>query len=409
MAGRRWTTRVRWLTLPLLGFALAQTQPVQMQPTQTPLAPAPAAVPAADASGGSSVSLTRTAKDGSKRLITVLRTGTSDASGIFTACQPLEDDPPGTPTISVFSETGAGGIRVTIDKNVIVAPLAVVSQKEGGDGHIEVSAGTARYLDAAAAAPVTVPAAATPAAAPVPAATTPATPSLTAPASGTPAGAAPNPAASPVTAPTPRNTAVAAVTPAPTTPVPVSSPTSDRLTRCEVEAMASTVPDSVNVTQGKTRLKGSKLVYDDSDGIARIDGPITFARDGASAPLTGSSATIEVNVDDQTTTLVGGVTLKNGARTSSAERVEYDDAANVAILRGTAERPAKTVTADQTLTASVIRYNLDTGSVVAIGPVGGEFQDGQTPGTASPLPANPGDTAPVTPTPGGSPRPPGGS
>ena len=173
--------------------------------------------------------------------------------------------------------------------------------------------------------------------------------------------------------------------------------------------MASTVPDSVNVTQGKTRLKGSKLVYDDSDGIARIDGPITFARDGASTPLTGSSATIEVNVDDQTTTLVGGVTLKNGARTSSAERVEYDDAANVAILRGTAERPAKTVTADQTLTASVIRYNLDTGSVVAIGPVGGEFQDGQTPGTASPLPANPGDTAPVTPTPGGSPRPPGGS
>ncbi len=165
------------------------------------------------------------------------------------------------------------------------------------------------------------------------------------------------------------------------------------------------------MTQGKTRLKGSKLVYDDSDGIARIDGPITFARDSSANPLTGSSATIEVNVDDQTTTLVGGVTLKNGARTSSAERVEYDDAANVAILRGTAESPAKTVTADQTLTASVIRYNLDTGSVVALGPVGGEFQDGQTPGTqtpgtGSPLPANPSDTAP---TPGGQPRPPGGS
>ena len=437
MAGRRWTTRVRWLTLPLLGFALAQTQPVQTQPTQTlPVqtqpALAPDAAPAADASGGSSVSLTRTAKDGSKRLITVLRTGTSDASGIFTACQPLEDDPPGTPTISVFSETGAGGIRVTIDKNVIVAPLAVVSQKEGGDGHIEVSAGTARYLDAAAVAPVAAPATAIPAAAPVPAATTPVTPASTAPASGAPARAAPNPApvttptpaASPVMALTPKTTPVAAVTPAPTTPVPVGSPTSDRLTRCEVEAKASTVPDSVNVTQGKTRLKGSKLVYDDSDGIARIDGPITFARDsasnnGAANPLTGNSASIEVNVDDQTTTLVGGVTLKNGARTSSAERVEYDDAANVAILRGTAERPAKTVTADQTLTASVIRYNLDTGSVVAIGPVGGEFQDGQTPGTqtpgtqtpgtASPLPVNPGDTAPITPTPGGSPRPPGGS
>ena len=172
------------------------------------------------------------------------------------------------------------------------------------------------------------------------------------------------------------------------------------------------------MTQGKTRLKGSKLVYDDSDGIARIDGPITFARDsasssggasGASNPLTGSSGSIEVNVDDQTTTLVGGVILKNGARTSSAERVEYDDAANVAILRGTADRPAKTVTADQTLTASVIRYNLDTGSVVAIGPVAGEFQDGETPGTALPLPANPSDTTPTPGNPGGQPRPPGGS
>ncbi len=409
MTGRRWTTRVRWLTLPLLGFALAQTQPAQTQPAQTPPvqtpptqsppaqnpSPAPDSAPPIDAAAGSSVSLTRTTKDGSKRLITVLRTGTSDETGIFTACQPLEDDPPGTPTISVFSETGAGGIRVTIDKNVIVAPLAVVSQKEGGDGHIEVSAGTARYLDAASAAPVTVPVAATPAAAPVPAATTPATPSST----------------TPVAAATSAPTTSAPTTSAPTTPTPASSLTSDRLTRCEVEAKASTVPDSVNVTQGKTRLKGSKLVYDDSDGIARIDGPITFARDSASSPLTGSSASIEVNVDDQTTTLVGGVTLKNGARTSSAERVEYDDAANVAVLRGTAERPARTVTADQTLTASVIRYNLDTGSVVAIGPVGGEFQDGQTPGTqppgtASPLPASPGDTQP---TPGGQPRPPGGS
>ena len=126
MAGRRWTTQVRWLTLPLLGFALAQTQPAQTQPAQTqppPTQPAqvPSPAPAADTSAGSSVSLTRTAKDGSKRLITVLRTGTSDETGIFTACQPLEDDPPGTPTISVFSETGVGGIRVTIDKNVIVA------------------------------------------------------------------------------------------------------------------------------------------------------------------------------------------------------------------------------------------------------------------------------------------------
>jgi len=357
-AGRKRKHSGLLLAAALLSVALAQTQtPVTPAPatqtpatqapaTQTPVTQPPAAPdtqsPATDAgaSQGASVSLTRTAKDGKQRVITVTRTGDSDATGVFVACQPLDDDPAGTPTISVFSETGAGGIRVSIDKNLIVAPLALVTQKDGGDGHIEVSAGTARALD------------------------------------DVPAGA------------------------------------TDRLGKCAIEAKPSTVPDSVNVTQGKTRLKGSKLVYDDSDGVARISGPITFNRQNQSGSsqtgtsqagtLTGSSGSIEVDVDQQTTTLVGDVTLKDGTRTSSAARVEYDDAANVAILRGTAEVPAKSVTADQTLTASVIRYNLDTGSVVAIGPIGGEFQDGAPDSPATPVQV----PAPVQPpgvsSPGGS-------
>jgi lipopolysaccharide export system protein LptA len=310
-------------------------------PTPPAADPVPAPVDAADQ--GSSVSLTRTAKDGTKRLITVTRTGTTDKTGIFTSCDALSDDPAGTPTISVFSETGAGGIRVTIDKNLIVAPLAVVTQKEGGDGHIEVSAGTARFLDAA------------------------------------PAGA------------------------------------TDRLSRCEVEAKPTTTPDSVNVTQGKTALKGSKLVYDDSDGVARIAGPITFSRKNDTSTLTGNSSTIEVNVDDKTTTLVGAVSLKDGTRTSTAERVDYDDEANVAILRGSDINPAKSVTPDQTVTATVIRYNLDTGSVVAIGPIGGEFQDGEpgtapgTPGQTPQAPGNPNPAPVPNPDPSQPPRTPGGS
>ena len=325
MNGGNWTIRMRWLTLALLGLALAQTQPAPTPPpagaapseaapvapasadpvVPDPAAPAPTSTDTAPAvqEFGSSVSLTRTAKDGSKRLITVVRTGLTDATGIFVSCDARSEDPPGTPTISVFSETGPGGVRVTIDKNLIVAPLSLVTQKEGGDGHIEVSAGTARFLD------------------------------------DPPPGA------------------------------------SDQLSRCAVEATPKTLPDTVNVTQGKTQLKGSKLVYDDSDGVARINGPITFSRQNKNSTLTGGSSTIEVNVDDKTTTLVGNVTLKDGDRTSSAGRVEYDDAANVAILTGTPDSPAVSVTPDQTLTASVIRYNLDTGSVVAVGPIGGEFQD----------------------------------
>ena len=331
MNGGNWTIRTRWLALALLGLALAQTTPAPAPPPTPVLPPADSASsaetapptpdpdPAAPAPEdlGSAVSLNRTAKDGTKRLITVVRTGQTDETGIFASCEALSGDPPDTPTVSVFSETGPGGVRVTIDKNLIVAPLAVVTQKEGGDGHIEVSSGTARYLDAV------------------------------------PDGA------------------------------------KDRLSRCEVEATPKTLPDTVNVTQGKTRLKGSKLVYDDSDGVARIEGPITFSRQNKASTLTGGSSTIEVNVDDKTTTLVGNVTLKDGDRTSSAGRVVYDDAANVAILTGTPDSPARSVTPDQTLTASVIRYNLDTGSVVAVGPIGGEFEDGPADG-GSPVP----DTGP---------------
>ncbi|WP_425147812.1 LptA/OstA family protein [Deinococcus sp.] len=326
----------RWLvgSALLLGLALAQSDKAAPPPVlgtpNSAAAPAGSADPVSEgAAEGSSVSLTRTAKDGSKRLIRVVRTGSSDDTGIFVACQPLDDDPPGTPTVSVFSESGAGGVRVSIDKNIIVAPLAVVTQKDGGDGHIEVSAGSARYLDDV-----------------------------------------------------PKDAA--------------GQPKTDQLSRCEVEASPKPTPGSVNVTQGKTRLQGSTLSYDDSDGIARIDGPISFSRQNAGSTLTGSSQKIEVNVDDQTTTLVGSVTLKNGERTSSAERVEYDDAGNVAVLRGTPQNPARSVTATQTLTASVIRYNLDSGSVVALGPVGGEFQDGpdQAPSQPSDQQSTPAVPAP---------------
>ncbi|MFC6667812.1 hypothetical protein ACFP9V_22215 [Deinococcus radiopugnans] len=51
----------------------------------------------------------------------------------------------------------------------------------------------------------------------------------------------------------------------------------DRLTRCEVQASPKPAPDSVFVTQGKTDA-GPELVYDETDGIARIDGPVTFRR-----------------------------------------------------------------------------------------------------------------------------------
>lgn len=293
------------------------------QPPASPVAPAAPTVPdqsappapgtqtpeAEPGAETSSLELVRKSDtDGKERRIRIVRTGSSDETGIFALCSPQKDDPEDAPTLAVFSETGAGGVRITIDRNVIRVPLAVVTQQqpeegqEGSDGRVEASAGTARFLS----------------------------------------------------------------------PDEVPPDTTDRLARCEVQATPKPAPDTVFVTQGRTELRGQKLVYDETDGIARIDGPVTFRRANETDPLTGSSERIEVDVDEEKTTLVGGVVLNSeGGRVSRAGRVEYDDAANLARLIGTPEQPAVSVKGGDTLRAGMILYDLDKNEVYAVKPEGG--------------------------------------
>ncbi|GAA4004956.1 LptA/OstA family protein [Deinococcus rubellus] len=302
--------------MPIESPAPGDSAPADPAPADVPLGAdqsatdSPVTDPSGDAQEGANVTLTRKAKDGKERVIRIVRTGLTDDTGIFASCTPQDSDPAGSPTVSVFSETGPGGIQITVDKNLIRAPLALVTQQEGGDGHIEMSAGTARFLD------------------------------------NPPEGK------------------------------------TDRLSRCAVQADPKPAPDTVFVTQGRTSLQGQTLVYDESDGVARIGGPITFER--APAPgkseadrLTGNSERIEVDVDKETTTLAGKVVLKNGARTSTADRVEYDDAANVAVLRGMPGALAQSVNGQEIICAMIIRYNLDLNTVTAVDKISGQFPDGE--------------------------------
>ncbi|MCD0160709.1 OstA family protein [Deinococcus sp. 6YEL10] len=338
------------------GGRAQQTEPTPPAPTQSApakAAPAPTTPDAAPEAGAEQSSLTlvrRSEKDGKDRRIVIVKTGTDDTTGVFALCQPLPDDPEGAPTLAVFSETGAGGVQITIDKNVIRVPLAVVTQnapkdgQDGSDGRVEASAGTGRFLE----------------------------------------------------------------------PGEVPADTTDRLTRCEVQAAPKPAPDTVIVTQGRTELRGQNLVYDSADGVARIDGPIRFTRRSDTDPLTGQSDRIEVSVDDEKTTLVGNVVFNSaGGRVSRAARVEYDDTRNVARLYGTATQPAESVQGGDTLRAGVIVYDLDRNEVYAMkaegGTITGEFTDSDTPAgtpagnrTAIPSPAdplpplNPAPTPPTT-------------
>ncbi|MFC4638797.1 LptA/OstA family protein [Deinococcus hohokamensis] len=327
------------LGLLLLPATQAQQGPATPPAPAAPATPPPAAEPAtADEAAGcaegqetSCTELTRTGDDGKERRITIVRTGTSDETGIDAVCGPREGEPEGTPTLLVLSESGPRGIEIRIDKNLIRVPLAIVTQKDAGegkksDGRIEASAGTARILEEV------------------------------------PAGA------------------------------------SERLALCGVEATPKPAPDTVLVTQGRTQLKGQRLVYDEADGVARIEGPITFSRENGADSLSGKSQRIEVNVDAETTTLVGEVALNSaGGRVSRAARVEYDDARNLARLIGTPEQPAESIKGGDTLRAGMILYDLDRNEVYAVkaegGTITGEFVEEGSSGAAS------GPAAPTSPTP----------
>ncbi|MPY67246.1 OstA family protein [Deinococcus sp. SDU3-2] len=314
--------------LPVASFA-QETPPTQAQPAEPQAPDAPPSetpesqdsAPAEPGAETSSLELVRRGDDGQERRIRIVRTGTSDETGIFTICSPQDDEPEGSPNVAVFSESGPGGVQITIDQNVIRVPLALVTQRpaeegEGSDGRIEASAGTARFLDE------------------------------------------------------------------------VPEGKTDRLSRCAVEATPQPAPDTVLVTQGRTELKGQKLVYDETDGVARIDGPITFTRPGDDGPLTGQSERIEVEVDTEKTVLIGAVVLSSpDGRVSRAARVEYDDEANLARLIGTAEQPAESTLRGDVLRAGELLYDLERNEVVARAPEGGtitgEFQD-EEPTTPAP-------------------------
>ena len=138
-------------------------------------------------------------------------------------------------------------------------------------------------------------------------------------------------------------------------------------------------PNSIFVEQGKTKLSGSSLKYSEETGLAVIAGPITFERPQAGGnTLRGSSEKITVDVDNEKTFLEGNVKLESKCRSSIADRVEYDDRENLAILYG---NPAisKRLDGSDEINADRLEYNLETNDVVLEGSIRGVFDDNAKP------------------------------
>lgn len=144
---------------------------------------------------------------------------------------------------------------------------------------------------------------------------------------------------------------------------------------CQITIKPDPKPNTVFVTQGKTKLTGSKLKYSQDTGIAIIAGPITFERpQAAGSTLRGSSERLTVEVDNEKTFLEGKVKLESKCRSSLADRVEYDDRENRAILYGNPAVSRRLDGSDE-ISADRLEYNLETNDVVLEGAISGVFED----------------------------------
>jgi len=133
-------------------------------------------------------------------------------------------------------------------------------------------------------------------------------------------------------------------------------------------------PRAVEVQQGKSKAWGSRLDYDNESGNALVAGPVELERAGEK-PLQGSAERMVYNVDDEALTLFGAIRLVQDGRTSTAQGALVREKDRIAFLYGSKDRPVRSQNKDGFVEGTRVLYNLDTGDVVVLEGVKGEFQD----------------------------------
>jgi lipopolysaccharide assembly outer membrane protein LptD (OstA) len=147
--------------------------------------------------------------------------------------------------------------------------------------------------------------------------------------------------------------------------------------RCPQDVARSDGADVV-ITEGRTTISGTSLFYENATGIGRLAGPVQLKREpeGDAELLEATAETLELNVDENTRVLSGNVQITSGERVSEAEVLEYDEAAGLAILKGS---PARSRLGTDLVEGNVIEYFLDSNDVVVREAVRATFEYNRQP------------------------------
>ena len=133
-------------------------------------------------------------------------------------------------------------------------------------------------------------------------------------------------------------------------------------------------PKAVEVQQGQSKAWGSRLDYDNQSGDARVAGPIELERRGEK-PLQGSAQGMIYNVDDEILRLFGEISLLQDGRTSTADTAVVLEKDRIAYLYGSKDKPVRSQNKDGFVQGTKLLYHLDSGDVVVLEGVQGEFQE----------------------------------
>ena len=105
-----------------------------------------------------------------------------------------------------------------------------------------------------------------------------------------------------------------------------------------------------------------------------MTGPVALERtaEGASPALSVTATDgLTINADENVSTFRGGVQTTSEGRSSSADTLEYNEEAGIAILRGS---PARSQEGDDVVEGSVIEYDINSNDVVVKEKVRGTFE-----------------------------------
>ena len=128
----------------------------------------------------------------------------------------------------------------------------------------------------------------------------------------------------------------------------------------------------VRLIEGTTDILGSKFNYDNVDGISRLAGPVTLTRDSEEQKdsLSATAGSLFFDTNEDVKVLEDGVTLEAGGRSSTAETVEWNEQAGIAILRG---NPARSTLGSDVVSGDEIKYFLDSNEVEVLGAIEATF------------------------------------